>query len=295
MANRGIYAHNQAINRLLIQGDLVLTDALHIGSGVGNLDTDAPVIMSAGKPIIPGSSLRGVLRSGLERTLAGLHQLGATPYWACGLYEPELDKNRICIGNLQHEQSRIAEQALQEKEEKDGVAAVWMELPKYLCDACRLFGAGSWLASRLRFTDLSIQGEYAIDLRHGVGIHRDTGTAAPTIKFDQQVVCSGAIFRMKIVAENLDDIDKGLLALMLAPLCRGEVALGGSTNRGLGTCKLDDQAKVYTLDLQDQENKVKLIEYAMSTNQNQEALYPESETVTSFVSQWASHLFPKAD
>src|SRR3974390_2243801 len=61
------------IGKLILSGDLHCETGRHIGAGKGSLDiggADTPVVKDAfGLPYIPGSSLRGKLRSLLENTL----------------------------------------------------------------------------------------------------------------------------------------------------------------------------------------------------------------------------------
>ena len=61
------------LGKLIIEGELQCQTGLHIGAGKGSLEiggADNPVVKDAfGIPYIPGSSLRGRLRSLLEQTL----------------------------------------------------------------------------------------------------------------------------------------------------------------------------------------------------------------------------------
>jgi CRISPR-associated protein Csm3 len=63
------------IGKLLLDGEMICETGLHIGAGKGSLDlggADNPVVKDAfGRPYVPGSSLRGKLRSLLEQS-AGL-------------------------------------------------------------------------------------------------------------------------------------------------------------------------------------------------------------------------------
>ncbi|HAX44787.1 MAG TPA: type III-A CRISPR-associated RAMP protein Csm3 [Bryobacteraceae bacterium] len=63
------------IGKLLIDGDMICETGLHVGAGKGSLDlggADNPVVKDAfGRPYVPGSTLRGKLRSLLEQS-AGL-------------------------------------------------------------------------------------------------------------------------------------------------------------------------------------------------------------------------------
>src|SRR5260370_42237672 len=60
------------IGKLILQGELQCETGLHIGAGKGSLEiggADNPVVKDAyGRPYIPGSSLRGKLRSLLEQS-----------------------------------------------------------------------------------------------------------------------------------------------------------------------------------------------------------------------------------
>jgi CRISPR-associated protein Csm3 len=61
------------IGKLVLEGDLHCETGLHVGAGKGSLEiggSDNPVIKDAfGRPYVPGSSLRGKLRSLLEQSL----------------------------------------------------------------------------------------------------------------------------------------------------------------------------------------------------------------------------------
>jgi CRISPR-associated protein Csm3 len=61
----------QLIGKLILEGELHCETGLHVGAGKGSLEiggSDNPVIKDAfGRPYVPGSSLRGKLRSLLEQ------------------------------------------------------------------------------------------------------------------------------------------------------------------------------------------------------------------------------------
>ncbi len=63
----------QLVGKLILSGDLHCETGLHIGAGKGSLEiggADNPVVKDAfGLPYIPGSSLRGRIRSLLEHAL----------------------------------------------------------------------------------------------------------------------------------------------------------------------------------------------------------------------------------
>src|SRR5580693_427687 len=72
MANHTAHTKLQLIGKLILSGDLHCETGLHIGAGKGSLEiggADNPVVKDAfGVPYVPGSTLRGRLRSLLEQS-----------------------------------------------------------------------------------------------------------------------------------------------------------------------------------------------------------------------------------
>lgn len=193
--------------------DLALTcrTGLHIGAGKSSdfAGSDLPVIRDAsGRPLVPGSSLRGVLRSSIESFCASL-----------GLSRDAIDPGEEIAGLG-----------------ADLVVAAWRDLSL----AQRLFGAaadapgGFSYASRLQISDVVSEAEVAVELRDGVGIDRDRRTAAQAVKFDLEVVPAGTRFQGSIRFKNPADFELGLLAQSLWMLDAGLLLLGGKSARGLG-------------------------------------------------------------
>src|SRR5438067_1647259 len=60
------------IGKLILEGEMLCETGLHVGAGKGSLEiggSDNPVVKDAfGRPYVPGSSLRGKIRSLLEQT-----------------------------------------------------------------------------------------------------------------------------------------------------------------------------------------------------------------------------------
>ncbi len=60
------------IGKLILEGEMRCETGLHVGAGKGSLEiggSDNPVVKDAfGRPYVPGSSLRGKIRSLLEQT-----------------------------------------------------------------------------------------------------------------------------------------------------------------------------------------------------------------------------------
>lgn len=198
-------------NRLHIKATLVAETGLRVGmSGESALPTatDLPVMRDGnGKPFIPGSSLRGVLRSHLERIVR--------------TFEPKAGKGRGACYPTSKEDWCI--------KDKKGLSE--QEIFDRSCRVCQVFGS-PWFASRVRITDLPLISESEPEIRDGVVIDREKETSAN--KYDFEVLPVGTCFQLEIIAENLEQNEIGMLLLGLDELTRGNVSVGGFKGRGLG-------------------------------------------------------------
>ncbi|MFP3939774.1 MAG: CRISPR-associated RAMP protein Csx7 [Thermoanaerobaculia bacterium] len=209
-----------------ITGRLVAETGLRVGADK-SLDvgtSDQPVLRDAvGRVFLPGSSLKGVLRSGLEAVLRGLadERLRACDPLAAPCTEP-----------------------LRKKAKAAGSPVDLDEVLETVCTVCGLFGC-PYLAGRVFVADLPFEDATALrtEIRDGVGIDRDRRVARtrPAIKYDQEVVPRGASFRLEMILENVtDSVQLGLVLKALELLDTGEVRMGGLTSRGLGRVSLND-------------------------------------------------------
>jgi CRISPR-associated protein Csm3 len=215
------FGHDRLHDRYRFKGMLILQSPLRLSSGRASDDTDAPLMRTgADLPYIPGSSLRGAIRSELERILAA--DAGAHGLTSCILFSDD-DCNKK------------ARQYQKEKERTD------KELAQYaaaeLCDVCKLFGSCIF-ASRLIVEDAyPIQNKELLKskliIRDGVGIDRDTGTASEGAKFDYEVMETGPTFTFRMQVENVTDKDRSLINIILTLLRQG-IYLGGKRAAGLG-------------------------------------------------------------
>ncbi len=251
-------------SRYIFSGRLTLETALHVGTGRVVLPlTDSPILRdAAGRPLIPGSSMKGAFRAAVERIAPNLpgyrtcaldddDQSCLSPqrsskgedYQAVRKYlgqaipqqPPQTDSDaqraRRALDNLGHPEwagQKITEEHLLQL------------LDEHLCDTCKLFGS-PYLAAKVFFQDLPVRADEwleVIEIRDGVGIDRDSERAVEQIKFDFEVVPAGTAFDFKLVVENPTPRDLGLLAAGLSEFVHGMVRLGGIRSRGLGACKL---------------------------------------------------------
>ncbi|MEG4806110.1 CRISPR-associated RAMP protein Csx7 [Microcoleus sp. F8-D3] len=213
-------------NRLEITGTLTTVTALRISVGRSTepIGSDLPVIKDAlGRPLIPGSSFKGALRSRLESFLRGIDpNLAEAP----ANYTSSTRNNQV--------------KDLKVKYKNDDLNLT-QELIDLTDEIGSLFGT-PWMASKFQVRDLTVQsdawfGQY--QERDGVAIDRDTETAADGKLYDYQVVPAATPFDFKAVVENAHDWELGLLMIGLHQFETEQIPLGGGRSRGLGVVKLD--------------------------------------------------------
>lgn len=214
-------------SRLRLTGRLITRTGLHIGAGSGGLlgAVDLPVLRdSEGHPFIPGSSLKGALRSTTEafvraaadhipglRACDPLHE----PPPGTDLTDAATRRKYACGAHLSGERASVD--------------------PGEHCSVCRLFGSRV-VASHVRFSDAHpASGHLApVELRDAVVLNRDLRAAQHGLKFDFEVVPPGVSFELEIFVENPESWSMGLLAIAFDQLADGFTAIGGYTSRGLG-------------------------------------------------------------
>lgn len=231
-------------NRLSVAGYLVAESAIRIGTGrTGALTgSELPVIRNVDdQPLIPGSSLKGVLRSHLEAVARGMAPHASD--WRQIACDPTTE-DAVCL-----DVTRI--RTLKEQYQGDD-AGLAEAIQQELCLLCQTFGA-PWRASPIRVRDLPVVDEEwfgQFDVRDGVAIDRDKGTVAIG-PYDYEVVPAGTRFQLQIEAENLAPWQRGLLWLGIRALERGEIAVGGFVSRGLGWVRLEDVEANFAASKQD--------------------------------------------
>ena len=213
-------------NRLEITGTLTTVTALRISAGRSTepIGSDLPVIKDAlGRPLIPGSSFKGALRSRLESFLRGIDpNLAEDP----ANYTSSTRNNQVKALKVKY---------------KNNDLVLTQELIGITDDIGSLFGT-PWMASKFQVRDLTVQpdawfGQY--QERDGVAIDRDTETAADGKLYDYQVVPAATPFDFKAVVENAHDWELGLLTIGLHQFETEQIPLGGGRSRGLGVVKLE--------------------------------------------------------
>lgn len=206
-----------------------MVSALRIGAGreTAVAANDLPVMRDLfDRPYIPGSSIKGVVRSYIESIVRSLwphddrkgrcNPVGRSEFWCV----PD-------TGAYEDGQQRVDDDKLFSAH----------------CPVCRLFGS-PWIASKVSFIDAPVVADTWFDtyiVRDGVAIDRDLGTAAGGLKYDFEVVPGGTEFDFEVRVENACEAEVGLLYLGISALGRGELSLGGMTSRGPGVVELVDE------------------------------------------------------
>lgn len=223
------------VNRYTFTGDIRTKTALHIGA---NQDVLAPRAVDNGfikdvngDPFIPGSSLKGVMRSFLERVLRNDENSNV-----CSV-------DNICLKDfsLLSKKVKILKEAFPNAEEvSDEMASKYVY--DHICAVCRIFG-GANNAAKLMIRDARLkEGSVfaGFEIRNGVTIDRDTNTAARGKLFEVEVVPADTVFSFKAVGENLTDEEYKDVLVMLKSMQEGFIDIGGMTTRGCGSIELEN-------------------------------------------------------
>lgn len=236
--------------RMRLEGRLSTRTGLHIGAGdTGDpLGTDLTVVRNAaGDPFIPGSSLKGVIRSAAEALFRsgeprpelakGVQLRSCNPLSDPCVTHDQLKKERERLDAL------VQQKKLDEKEVESRLAHFAWENS---CSICLLFGSLS-LAGRIRFPDLPLAGAVApLEIRNGVAIDRDKELAVSGALYDFEAVPPGTDFALTVIVDNPIPAEIGLLLYLFDELNEGHLTLGGKSSRGLGLVRVSWEKMIDT-------------------------------------------------
>ena len=211
-----------------VEIDIEPVDPILIKSGHATVDGADMVPVSTfrnGERIhyLPGTSLKGVLRSHLERIARTLR-----PRSVCLPYH---DRNRQISIPVQAEQESYGCGFPPPSNDRTGTAsAAYADS----CAACRLFGSLKF-GGRFSIGDAYPLPEHkpTLETRNGVGIDRFTGGTVRGVLFDLQALVGGK-FRASIRLTNFELWQLAGLNLLLADMADEMVAVGSGRSRGMG-------------------------------------------------------------
>ncbi len=228
------------INFYEVRGTLVNKTLLHIGSG-GDMSpgasVDNPVArLPDGKPYIPGSSIKGVLRSIVESYLSTISKYGRDT--ACY----KLLSNTMGEKNFLEECPHTTPSGGEKK------------FP-YYCVNHGLFG-GPNVASHIQVFDIIPDESPKIIIKPGVAIDRFLGAAKPEALYNIEAIAPGTKWslRMRIYgimgkgsSENSKlawDCAREALAHMFEYIIKVGISFGGRSSAGHGYMMFQDNVEV---------------------------------------------------
>src|SRR5690349_8487022 len=216
------------IGKLILEGELHCETGLHIGAGKGSLEiggSDNPVVKdAAGRPYIPGSSLRGKIRSLLEQfsgaaVPAEMVYISRRKGQEVRIHQSDKPDDEICLlfGRNAGRMERVTGEPLDSHNASPARLAVF-DAP------LEMDSITAPMRENLDDELTEVKSENAID--------RITSQANPRTL---ERVPAGARFRVRFVLDILCDEDAVLLPLLVQGLrLLEDDALGGGGSRGSG-------------------------------------------------------------
>ncbi len=190
---------------------------------------------------LPGSSLKGVFRSHIEKIVCSLK-----PHVVCypfsGAEEHEADRQqrqrdyRDSCGAMFTQRAKSSDEKRKELEERTDFVY------RDSCPTCRLFGSTGFIG-RVAISDAYLTAKAVTERRDGVGIDRLTGGASHGAKFELEVVSTGITFETDIHLRNFEIWQLGMLFTVLQDMEDELIRIGSGRSRGLGkvTAQISDQ------------------------------------------------------
>lgn len=170
-------------------------------------------------PYIPGTHIKGVMRTEAERILRSIKNIDC---WITGDVE---------IVDASEDKKRPFKTC---EELKNG---------GYGCDVCRVFGMphfindNNYREGKIRVTDFTANGSVVSASRMHVSIDRDTHSKRNNALFRTRVVPAGCQFTGYIITKVLSEDEKKLLKGSMHSMAH--YGLGGERSRGLGSFDIE--------------------------------------------------------
>lgn len=240
-------SYNRAVVRLRIE----TVTPLLIRAGDAGLDPTAAELSCVrtrhakrGSTVyIPGSSLKGVLRSAAEAAVRGRRfaAKAGDPPTIHGACDP-LSQDASCAGSVNRER----------RSRGRGQEPSSAEVHRLHCLACRLFGSLA-MKGRASVRDLfpwdergseegasdeNARRANTLERRHGVSINRMSGSV-DNGPWEQEMVPAGVAFWGEIALENYQAWQLGFLAQAFDEVNEGFAQLGSTKSRGLGVATIE--------------------------------------------------------
>ncbi|MHB8597666.1 MAG: type III CRISPR-associated RAMP protein Csx7 [Ktedonobacteraceae bacterium] len=178
---------------------------------------------------IPGSSLKGVFRSHIEKVICSLK-----PRVACYPFSSSEDKEADLELRRRDYRESCSAMFTGGEHSKDTTEQVYT----LSCPVCRLFGSTGFIG-RVAIGDAYVVTEQIKEQRDGVGIDRLTGGTSNGAKFELEVVSTGVAFETDIHVRNFEVWQLGMLFLVMQDMEDELIRIGSGRSRGLGKVKAE--------------------------------------------------------
>ncbi|ACP37676.1 type III CRISPR-associated RAMP protein Csx7 [Saccharolobus islandicus] len=203
----------------IIEGIVETQSPLRIGGGRESFDPasiarDSILKDAEGKPVIPGSSWKGIFRSTGERILRLRNMVVCSG----------IGKD-YCLNN--NEMEREFERGLRGNMD-EALRVFW----DYTCLNCKVFGTMSVIGA-VRFLD-SLPISYSLNTRSMIAISRSEGAVAKKALVTVEYVEMGSKFSFKMIGYNLPNYAIGYLVTIMKNIHDGFTQVGGHKSRGFG-------------------------------------------------------------
>ena len=222
---------NECIVTLQISPDgpvLIKSGALGLGTDMCFVYT----VRNGEKQVyLPGSSLKGVIRSHCEKICRTL-----SPKSVCDPFEKSGDW--VACSNIFNPKRGV------HRDYWRGPGNTSYNHYSMSCPACRMFGSLKF-KGRCFIDDAYVVGKNPEPhIRDGVAINRFTGAAQGGAKYDFEVITEGT-FETQLHLVNFEMWQLELLIFALSDLTQGQIRIGMGTSRGLGKIKVNIQKIEY--------------------------------------------------
>jgi len=225
--------------RITTMGPLLIKSGLATVSGPDM----TPVLTfrnSQQEVFLPGSSLKGVFRSHIEKIVCSI--------------KPRV----VCYPFARHDE-READLVLRRRDYRDSCGEMFNRVTgdrrreleartdlvyQHSCPGCRLFGSTGFIG-RIAISDAYLVSPATTEQRDSVGIDRLTGGASHSAKFELEVVSSGVVFETDIHLRNFEIWQLGMLFVVLQDMEDQLICIGSGRSRGLGkiVAQISDQGQ----------------------------------------------------
>ncbi len=191
--------------------------------------------MENGKFVLPGSSLRGILRAHAEkiaRTLATLNCAKRNEFlMRCPACNPHAGKEAPLSS---------CNSLLREYHKKNQIPPDKDVKEEQLCLACQLFGS-SYKGSRLYISDGHHTNEPELKIMDFLAIDRFTGGGKEGAKFNALILWKPA-FKVSMLLENPKEWELGWLMLVFRDMLDGLLPVGFGQNKWFGNVELKEES-----------------------------------------------------